>query len=220
MDRAEDLAHLLVHTQPAATALVPEIELRLLRADSSLWRAFSDDPEEARSIPRPYWAFAWSGGQALARFVLDRPELVAGRRVLDFACGCGISAVAAARAGAREVLAADVDPMAAVATRFNAERNGCAVETTTDDLLYAPSAGFEVVLAGDIWYDARLARHALAWLRALAAEGIPVLTADPGRYFTPGHAIEQIAEYEARSVPDLEQPTLQKVFVYRLPPSR
>lgn len=213
---APDLDALVrAHTEPGRAPLVPELALGLLRPESPLWRSFGDDPD-AGEVHRPYWAFAWAGGQALARLVLDRPALVAGRRVLDFGAGCGVTAVAAARAGAAAVLASDIDPRAGAATRANAAANGFAVDVTSEDLIYAENRGWDVVLAGDLWYDSRLARHGLRWLRGLAGEGVDVLAADPGRAFTPSAGVEEVVRYRARSVPDLEHPDVRAVSVYRI----
>ncbi len=214
----DPVAFVLRHTEVATTTLVPEIRLRLLRADSPLWRAFGDEPDAA-TIRRPYWAFAWSGGQALARFLLDRPERVAGRRVLDFAAGCGLAGIAALRSGAAEVKATEIDTAAIAAMGLNAELNGVTLTAACDDIIYSPNQGWDVVLAGDIWYDTRLARHGLSWLQSLAGEGVDVLTAEPGRHYSPASILEELACYRARSVPDLEHPRLQEVRVYRVPPA-
>jgi predicted nicotinamide N-methyase len=242
---------IIKHTELATAPLVPEIRLRLLRADSPLWRAFGDG-EDARGIPRPYWAFAWSGGQSLARYVLDHREVVAGRRVLDFAAGCGIAAIAAARAGAARVSAAEIDPTAIAAIVLNAQENGvssplkkgtgseltgittatndghevpvplfqraASVTTVCEDLIYSPNRGWDVVLVGDIWYDTRLARYGLNWLRSLAGEGAVVIAADPGRTYSPSQGIKELIRYRVRSVPDLEHPNLQECRVYRILP--
>ena len=205
------------HTEVAAVPLVPEIRLHLLRADSPLWRAFGEE-SEAADARRPYWAFAWSGGQALARYLLDHRELVAARRVLDFAAGGGIAAIAAAQAGASQVTATEIDPLAITAIALNAELNGVEVAAVCEDFIFSPNRGWEVVLAGDIWYETRLARHGLSWLQTLAAEGLLVLTADPGRHYSPSQGLEELARYRARSVPDLEHPNLQEVRVYRVLP--
>jgi predicted nicotinamide N-methyase len=214
----DPVAFVMRHTEVATTTLVPEIRLRLLRADSPLWRAFGDEPDAA-TIPRPYWAFAWSGGQGLARFLLDRPERVAGRRVLDFAAGCGIAGIAAMRSGAAAVKATEIDPAAIAAIGLNSELNGVQLAAACEDIIYSSNQGWDLVLAGDIWYDTRLARHGLAWLQSLAAEGVDVLTAEPGRHYSPASILEELACYRARSVPDLEHPHLQEVRVYRVPPA-
>lgn len=211
-------AFVLRHTEVASAPLVPEIRLHLLRSDSPLWRSFSTEPDAA-TLRRPYWAFAWSGGQALARYLLDRPELIAGRRVLDFAAGCGIAGIAALRAGAAHVEATEIDPCAVAAIGLNARLNGVELPAACDDILYSENRGWDLVLAGDIWYDTRLARHGLCWLQSLAGEGVSVLTAEPGRSFSPASILEELASYRARSVPDVEHPRLEEVRVYRVPPA-
>jgi len=217
-DAEEDrVAFVLRHTEVASTPLVPEIRLYLLRPDSALWRSFSTEPDAA-TIRRPYWAFAWSGGQALARYLLDRPDLVAGRRVLDFAAGCGIAGIAALRAGAAQVAATEIDPCAVAAIGLNAELNRVELPAACDDVIYSPNRGWDLVLAGDIWYDTRLARHGLRWLQSLAGEGVQVLTAEPGRHYSPTSILEELACYHARSVPDVDDPLLEEVRVYRVPP--
>lgn len=203
------------NTEIAPVPMVPEIQLRLLRHDSPLWASFGDGPD-ALSIPRPYWAFGWSGGQALARYILDHPEVVRKKWVLDFGAGCGISSIAAARSGARRVTASDIDPMAIAAIGHNARLNKVAIDTVCSDLIYTGNRGWDVVLAGDIWYDSRLSRHGLSWLRNLAGVGVLVLAGDPGRKYSPSKGWEVLADYSCRSVPDVEHPNFQKVSVYRL----
>lgn len=202
--------------------LCPEIKLRFLREDAPLketapiWRGKPHlfDWEG----PRPYWAFAWSGGQALARYVLDHPEVVQKKYVLDFGAGCGLSSIGAAKAGAARVMASDIDPISIAAIGHNARLNSVKVETVCADLIYTENQGWDVVLAGDIWYDSRLFRHGLHWLRSLASEGVAVLTADPGRTYSPPKGLETLADYPCRSLPDLEHPNLQRVFVSRVLP--
>jgi predicted nicotinamide N-methyase len=214
----ESLDRMIVENTVIGSApLVPEIRVRLLRDDSPLWRAFEDQPVAAE-LPRPYWAFAWSGGQALARYLLDRPVTVRGRHILDFGAGCGIAGIAAARAGAREVTASDIDPVSVRAISHNADLNAVQVETVHGDLIYAENPGWDVLLAGDIWYESRLARHGLSWLKALAKAGVIVLVGDPGRMFSPSQGIESLATYSCRSVPDLEHPALQTASVFRIQP--
>lgn len=203
------------NTRWETAPLTPEIPVRLLKAESPLWQAFGDDPE-ANQLPRHYWALAWSGGQALARYILDHPEVVRRQRVLDFCSGCGIAGIAAAKMEAEKVTASDIDPTAVRAIRINSRANGIQMAAICEDLIYTENPGWTVVLAGDIWYDSRLAGHGQKWLRRLAGEGILVLTADPGRGYSPSRGIEPLAQYRARSVPDLEHPDLREVTVYRL----
>lgn len=158
-----------------APFLVPELPLWLLPADSPAWTA--DDPA---ALGWPYWAFAWPGGQAIARAVLDAPMLVAGRRVLDFGSGCGVEGLAALRAGAASVCCADIDPFAGRAARRNAASLGLHVETTEVNLL-DQAGDWDVILAGDVCFEPELASAVLAWLRREAARGVRVLVGDPGR---------------------------------------
>lgn len=172
---------------PQAVPGVPEIRLHLAGPSSGLGRRFGDEAVE------PYWAFVWGGGLALARHVLDRPEVVAGRRVLDLGSGSGLVAIAAMRAGAASVLAVDVDPRAAVAVRLNAELNAVEVGAATADLLDGPAPeGIEIVLAGDLFYEAALAERTLGFLRRCRAAGMEVLIGDPGRKTLPVEALEQV----------------------------
>lgn len=166
---------------------VPEIRLHLAGPSSGLGRRFGED------VVEPYWAFVWGGGLALARHLLDRPETVAGRRVLDLGAGSGLVAVAAMKAGAASVLAVDIDPRAAVATRLNAEVNGVRVQVLTADLLegVAPD-DVDVVLVGDLFYEAGLAERTLGFLRRCRAAGLEVLIGDPGRKTLPVEALEQV----------------------------
>ncbi len=205
------------NTELTTTPLVPEIQLYLLEPASDLWRAF--DPEfTASDIQRPYWAFSWSGGQSIARYLLDNPGLAKGRRILDFGSGCGITAIAAAQTGAASVLAADIDPVAICAITLNGRINGVHVDTICQDLIFSENRGWDLVLAGDIWYTTRLSRHGLNWLRKLVGEGCEVLAADPGRQFSPSRGLKPLTTYSARSVPDVEHPGFQEVCVSRILP--
>ncbi|MFP4348397.1 MAG: class I SAM-dependent methyltransferase [Desulfococcaceae bacterium] len=189
-----------------------------MKPTSDLWRAF--DPESmASDIQRPYWAFAWSGGQSLARYLLDNPDLAKGKRILDFGSGCGITAIAAAKTGAASVLASDIDPVAIRAITMNGRINGVDVDTCCEDLIFSENRGWDLILAGDIWYTTRLSRHGLNWLRKFVDEGCEVLAADPGRQFSPSRGLKPLTTYSARSVPDVEHPGFQEVVVSRVLPS-
>lgn len=164
-----------------------DIRLHLAGPSSGLARRFGAEAAE------PYWAFVWGGGLALARHVLDRPEVVAGRRVLDLGSGSGLVAIAAMTAGAASAVAVDIDPRAAVAARLNATLNGVVVETVTADWLDGPAPdGIEVVLVGDLFYEAGLAERALGFQRRCRAAGLEVLIGDPGRKTLPVEALEQV----------------------------
>jgi predicted nicotinamide N-methyase len=183
-------------TVVTTTPLVPELSLHLITHDCRLWHAREEDAAEA-GLPEPYWAFAWPGGQALARHVLDHPHLVRGRRVLDFGSGSAVEGLAALLAGAASVTAADLDPVAAVAARLNARLNGIEqLETSTYDLLgTTPDA--EVVLAGDVFYDRDLARLGKQWLETLHRRGRTVLIGDPSRGFLDLGGLVPVASYRA-----------------------
>jgi predicted nicotinamide N-methyase len=210
--------YIRANTCDVSIPIVPEICLLLLKDNSALWRNF-DEKRTWEINQRPYWAFAWGAGQALARFILDNPRIVYNKNVLDFAAGSGIAAIAAAKAGASEVTANDIDPIAVRAIQLNARANDVRVNTVCSDLIYSKDPGWEVIVAGDIWYNTRLARHGMVWLQQLAAEGICVLIGDPGRPYAPSKGIELLAAYRCRSIPDLEHPNLQKASIYRLLPA-
>jgi predicted nicotinamide N-methyase len=165
-------------------------------------------------VPPPFWAFAWAGGQALARYLLDRPEAVAGRTVLDFATGGGIAAIAAARAGSASVTAADIDPFAAAAVALNAAANQVEVAFVGEDLLAAPPPSVDVVLAGDISYEKPLAARVRAWLEAARAAGATVLMGDPRRtYFDPAGLV-QLADYRVPTTRELEDQEVKRTGVW------
>jgi predicted nicotinamide N-methyase len=202
------------HTRQGRASLVPELELRLAIHVVPLWEHMESEFEE-RGLPPPYWAFAWAGGQALARYVLDRRDLVMGRTVLDLAAGSGIAGIAAARAGALSVLCCDIDPFAVAACALNGSLNRVAIHTTTDDLIGGDLVP-EIVLAGDIFYEAPLARRAAAWLKALAGAGALVLVGDPGRTYLPKSGLTRLAEYEVATTRELEDAEVRRTSVYRL----
>jgi predicted nicotinamide N-methyase len=147
-------------------------------------------------LPPPFWASAWAGGRAIARYVLDHPEAVAGRRVLDLASGSGLVAIAAAKAGAAAVTANDVDPYALAAITLNARANGVAVTESPDDLLDGDGGDAETVLAGDVFYTGPMARRMLNFLERMAARGVEVLVGDPGRDHLPEHRLQIVASYQ------------------------
>ena len=203
-------------TRLARTALVPEIVLHLADAITPIWQA-SEEWLATRNIEPPFWAFAWPGGQALARYVLDHPGLVAGRRVLDFAAGCGLAAIACAQAGAARVEAADIDPLAAAAIALNAAANGAAVEVIAADLVGTPCR-WDVVLCGDVCYEAPMTRHILPWLRHLAGTA-EVWIADPGRAYLPAEGLVALARIAVATTTELEDRTERTVTLFRLQPT-
>lgn len=193
--------------------------LRLHLADDvlALWRAtqLATGDEDA---PLPYWAFAWGGGLALARYLREHPETVAGRRVLDVASGSGLVAIAAMRVGAIEATAVDIDPFATAAIELNAQTNGVRVAVLRRDVLDDPQppAGVDVVLAGDCWYEARFAVRVTSWLRRASDAGLDVLIGDPGRRYLPIAELVKVAAYDVRTTTELEDLDLKRGTVYRL----
>jgi predicted nicotinamide N-methyase len=192
-----------------------DIRLHLADEVEVLWPAV----EAALGIdgaPIPFWAFAWAGGLALARHLGEHPEEVCGRQVLDFATGGGLVAIAAARAGAAEVSAADIDPFAEAAVALNARANGAHITFIRRDLLDEPPPETDVLLAADTWYEGPLAERVLPWLRAAAARGTRVLVGDPGRRYLPRGALRELARYEVRTTTILEDRSLVEARVFTL----
>lgn len=173
--------------------LVPEVRLFVAEDSTVLWARL--EAEAGQTLAPPFWASAWAGGQALARYVLDHPEVVAGRRVLDLASGSGLVAIAAAVAGAATTTANDIDPYAVAAISANAEANGVAVDVLAGDLLDGDGGGAEVVLAGDVLYDQSLVGRVVPFLNRLVDRGAYVLVGDPGRGYVPHHWLETVASY-------------------------
>ncbi len=194
-DLSRERAFILRETRSKAPPLVPEIRLRLADEAMDLWQATEADLGRA-GLPPPFWAFAWAGGQALARHVLDHPEIVRGARVLDFAAGSGIVAIAAGLAGASEVVATDIDPYARAAILINASDNGVALSAPATDFLDCGAAGFDVVLAGDVFYERPMAVRVEPFLRAAQTAGAAVLFGDPGRAYLPTAGIAPLASYD------------------------
>ena len=193
--------------------LVPELSLRVASEPIAPWEA--TELREGRVQPPPFWAHAWPGGLALARLVLDAPEFVHGKRVLDFAAGCGVSAIAAARAGAVEVLATEVDAFAIAAIEENAALNGVSVLTTSQDVIDRDE-GWEVVLVGDVFYQDRLSRRVMAWLERLHARGAEIRIGDPGRSFLPMAKLECVATFVVPPVPAWDSVVDRPARVWRL----
>jgi predicted nicotinamide N-methyase len=207
----------LANTRPQRPPHTPELELLLADEITPIWR-LTEEALEEMGLPPPFWAFAWAGGQALARYVLDTPEVVAGKRVIDFATGSGIVALAAMRAGASRVLAADIDLYCEAAVAENAVRNGVAVDFTVQNLLDAPPPAWaEVILAGDICYEKPLAERVLAWLALARAGGATVLIGDPGRSYFPREGLTRLAEYQVPTTRELEDMEVKKTAVWAMP---
>ena len=204
------------NTELSASFLTPEISLRLATAVTPLWQA-SEAYLNAGNLPPPYWAFAWPGSEALARHVTDLPELVAGRRVLDFAAGCGLAALACARAGA-VVEACDVDPFAGAAMTLNARDNFLKVNIFIGDFVGRPCA-WDVILCGDVCYEKTMTSYILPWLRVCARTAL-VIIADPGRSYVPLEGREVLARRVVPVSPDLEDRTEREVTLFRLLPEK
>jgi predicted nicotinamide N-methyase len=210
---AEDFIR--AHTILSQTELVPELTLHLASEITPIWQATETWLREANIAP-PFWAFAWAGGQAAARHLLDHPALAAGRRVLDFAAGGGIAALAAVRAGARTVEANDIDPLALTAIRLNAAANQLPVTPLEGDIIGSPCR-WDLILAADVCYEAKMTDHILPWLRAMAGQA-EVWIADPGRAYLPGQGLETVAEYNVPTTKELEDQTQRRTVLYRLCP--
>ncbi len=215
----ERRAFIAAHTELAAVPFVPELRLHVGGEAMPLWEAAAL-ADERLPVPPPYWAWPWAGGQALARYVLDTPDLVAGRRVADIGSGGGIVAIAAAGVGAAHVEAIDIEPYAIEAIRLNAAANGVAdrVEPIERDPVGSDD-GWEVVLAGDVWYEADLAAYMEPWLRTLAARGALVLTGDLGRAYLPAAGLTELARYVVPTVVDLEDVPEKTARVLRVGPT-
>jgi predicted nicotinamide N-methyase len=201
------------HTTLARPALLPELELYLATEITPIWQA-TEAWLAARALAPPFWAFAWPGRFAMARHLLDNPELCAGKRVLDFAAGGGLAALAAVRAGAARVDANEVDPLAMAAIAVNAAANGLKVGLLAGDIV--GSAGdWELILAGDVCYEAPMTQHILPWLRGLARSA-EVWVADPGRAYLPTDGMVSFASYDVPTTLELEDRTIRRTVLYRL----
>jgi predicted nicotinamide N-methyase len=176
-----------------------------------IWRK-TEEELTREGVPPPYWAFAWAGGQALARYVLDNPDSVRGRRVLDVGSGSGLVAIAAAKVGAASVLAADIDAFACAAIALNAKANNVAITATSDDMIDT-QGDWDVILVGDLFYERPLAERLLAWLRG---QNISALLGDPGRSYFPRTGVEKCATYTVQTTRDLEDREIRETGVYRL----
>jgi predicted nicotinamide N-methyase len=203
------------NTAIATPPLVPEIRLHLATEITPIWQATEESLARA-GVPPPFWAFAWAGGQALARFLLDHPEEVAGRAVLDFGAGSGLVAIAAAKAGAVRVLAAEIDHFGVAAIAANAELNGVSMAVTNADLLDTVDASLEVVTAGDVCYEKPMADRVTPWLAALAARGSVVLLGDPGRAYLPRTGMIERARYVVPTSRELEDRDSREAIVWQV----
>lgn len=209
-DRA---AFIRAHTTLSSHPMVPEIALWRATEITPIWQA-SETWLRERNIEPPFWAFAWPGGVATARHILDNPAAVAGKRVLDFAAGCGIAAIACAMAGAAHVEAAEIDPFAAAAIALNAEANWVGVTAIAGDVVGA-SNRWDLILCGDVCYEAPMTGHILPWLKGLTAQA-EVWIADPGRTYLPKTGLAPFARYPVETTLELEDRPIRDVVLYRL----
>jgi predicted nicotinamide N-methyase len=191
---------------------VPEIRLHLASEAHELWLKTEDELQEI-GLPPPFWAFAWAGGQGLARYILDHPEVVAGKRVVDFASGSGIVAICAALAGAVNVTAVDIDPWAKTAIALNAAENNVRVDFMSNDIV-GKAIDADVLLAGDVFYDGAFAALLTPWLSTLKRNGVTVLIGDPGRAYLPQNLLEACAIYQVPVTRVLEDSDVKKTTVW------
>ena len=205
------------NTAIASPPLVPEIRLHLATEITPIWQA-TEETLARNALPPPFWAFAWAGGQALARYILDHHDRVAGRFVLDFGAGSGLVAIAAARAGAASVAAAEIDHFAAAAIAANAALNDVAVAVTSEDVLDIIDLRWEVVTAGDVCYEQAMAGRVTAWLRILAQRSRLVLLGDPGRAYLPREGLIERARYIVPTSRELEDRETREGVVWQLLP--
>jgi predicted nicotinamide N-methyase len=212
---ASPRAFVLRHTRLQPVPGLEEIRLHLADEVLPLWHAVqveTSDPDAAL----PYWAFAWAGGLAIARYLRDQPGTVTGRRVFDLASGSGLCALAALGAGASQATGADIDPFALASVELNARANGYRVAVVRRDVLDEEPPDADVILAGDCWYEARLAERVLPWLRRAQRRGISVLIGDPGRRYLPTEELSELAAYSVRTTTELDDLALKKGRVYAL----
>ena len=207
------------NTRPLGVPSLPDITLYQADEVTPLWLMTEADLSRERMAP-PFWAFAWSGGQALARYVRDHPETVAGKRVLDLACGSGLVGIAAAMAGAARVVGNDIDPYAQAAVGLNAERNGVHIDFLSGDLLAGPIPDVDVILAGDICYEKTMTGAMLTFLGRALSKNLRVLVGDPHRTYFPGEGafggFRKLADYSVRTVADIEDVTEKPAAVWEL----
>jgi predicted nicotinamide N-methyase len=210
-------AFIVAHTRLQRPPHAPEIVLHLADEITPIWR-MTEEALGEMGVPPPFWAFAWAGGQGVARYVLDHPEEVAGRTVLDMATGSGLVAIAAMKAGAKSVLGADIDGFCEAATALNAAVNDVAMDFTSRDLMDGPPPEVEVILAGDIAYEKPMAERAFAWLKTAHERGTRVLVGDPGRSYFPRDGLVRLAEYQVPTTRELEDMEVKRTGVWTFAP--
>lgn len=204
-------ANTALHEPP----LVPEVKLHLASEIVPIWQMTEEELEKS-GLPPPFWAFAWAGGQALSRYILDHPEIVRGKRVLDFGSGSGMIGIAAMKANATSVLAADIDIFSAASIRLNAEVNGVSLNVTTDDIVGSPNLGWDVILIGDMCYERPLAERIEKWVHSLVDGGATALIGDPGRTYLPKSGLEKLISYAVKTTRELEDTDVRNTSVWRV----
>ncbi|MFZ2467479.1 MAG: methyltransferase [Parvibaculum sedimenti] len=204
-------ANTALHEPP----LVPEVKLHLASEIVPIWQMTEEELEKS-GLPPPFWAFAWAGGQALSRYILDHPEVVRGKRVLDFGSGSGMIGIAAMKANAASVLAADIDIFAAASIRLNAEVNSVSLDVTTEDIVGSPNQGWDVILIGDMCYERPLAERIEKWVHSLVDGGATALIGDPGRTYLPKSGLEKLISYAVKTTRELEDTDVRNTSVWRV----
>jgi len=207
-------AFILANTTLLSPPLVPEIRLHLAQESVPIWLKTEEELGQMNVAP-PYWAFAWAGGQALARYILDTPTLFVGRRVLDLGAGSGLTAIASMKVGAHSVIANDIDELALSATALNATENDVVITPSSADLLASLPQDFDVILVGDLFYERQLADKVLAFITAAAASGALILIGDPQRNYFPTGRFERVAEYDVPVTRELEDGLIKRTAVWR-----
>jgi predicted nicotinamide N-methyase len=214
MTPTEQIRFIRANTALGTVPLVPEIELHLASEMTPLWHA-TESTLECKGLQPPYWAFAWPGGQALARYLLDNPAVVRDQSVFVFAAGSGIDAIAACKAGASGVVACDIDPLAQAAIALNARCNGVDLGISGDDPLSGRGPRVDVIIAGDVYYEPEMSDRATAWLRRCILAGTDVILADPGRGYMPSDGVDELATYAVPTTLDLEDREIRQTTIYR-----
>ena len=208
-------AFIRAHTQLLPVPHAPEIRLHVASEITPIWR-MTEEALGAVGLNPPFWAFAWAGGQAIARYLLDNPQQVAGRQVLDLASGSGLCAIAAMMAGAATALAVDIDPLCADAIALNAAINGVRVSVLIEDLLDRPAPRADLIIAGDVCYERPMAERILSWLSAARKAGARVLIGDPGRTYFPRRGLDLLADYQVKTTRELEDADMKRTRVWTI----
>ena len=208
-------AFISANTSILSPPLVPEIKLHLAHEALPIWQKTEEELGEI-GLPPPFWAFAWAGGQALSRYILDHPSTVLAKRVVEIASGSGMVGIAAAKAGAASILSADIDLFSVAAIKANADINDVILQVTSEDLLSQAVPDVDVILIGDLFYEKNVARRCIAWAQQAKSKGIDVLIGDPGRSYLPKEQLVKVAEYSVPVSRDLEDAEIKQTAVWRL----